>query len=154
MTFKEKVLWASLATTIGVWGWYFAGFVAALAAPHFDPGAATGRFLGAVFLLVVIQVVAITAISIWTPKEAGAPADDRDREFARRAYVPAFVTLSALVATLTVVAPMTIMTAPAWLGDRPAITVAIVISNALLLSLVLAELVRSGTQILLYRRGG
>jgi hypothetical protein len=52
-----------------------------------------------------------------------------------------------------VVAPMTIATAPAWLAGRSAGLVPIVISNALLLSLVIAELVRSATQLFLYRKG-
>jgi hypothetical protein len=153
MAFREKMLWASAATTVVIWGWYFLGFVSALEAPVFNVGAEVGKFLFAVVALVVVQVVAAIALAISSPAEAQAPADDRDREFALVAYRAAFVTLSVLIATLTVVAPLTMATAPAWLGGRPMALVPIVISNALLLSLVIAELVRSATQLVLYRRG-
>ena len=153
MAFREKMLWASAATTVVIWGWYFLGFVAALQAPVFDVGAEVGKFLFSVVALVVVQVVAAIVLAISSPRDAQAPADDRDREFALVAYRAAFVTLSTLIATLTVVAPLTMATAPAWLGGRPMDLVPIVISNALLLSLVIAELVRSATQIFLSRRG-
>jgi len=153
MGFREKMLWASAATTVVIWGWYFWGFVSALEAPVFNVGAETGKFVSAIVALTVVQIVAAIVLAISSPSEAQAPADDRDREFALVAYRAAFVTLSLLIATLTVVAPLTMMTAPAWLGGKPMIVVPIVISNALLLSLVIAELVRSATQLFLYRKG-
>ena len=153
MAFREKMLWASAATTVVIWGWYFWGFVSALEAPVFHGGAEVGKFLFAVVALVVVQVVAAIVLALSSPGDAQAPADDRDREFALVAYRAAFITLSVLIATLTVVAPMTIATAPAWLGGRSAGLVPIVISNALLLSLVIAELVRSATVLFLYRKG-
>jgi len=153
MAFREKMLWASAATTVVIWGWYFWGFVSALEAPVFNVGAETGKFVSAIVALTVVQIVAAIVLAISSPSEAQAPADDRDREFALVAYRAAFVTLSLLIATLTVVAPLTMMTAPAWLGGKPMIVVPIVISNALLLSLVIAELVRSATVLFLYRRG-
>jgi hypothetical protein len=153
MTFREKMLWGSVAATVAIWGWYFWGFVRALRGPAFNVGAEVGSFIFAVVALTIVQIVVAIVLAIFSPAEAGAPADDRDREFALLAYRPAFITLSALVATLTVVAPMTMMTAPAWLGGKPASLVPIVISNALLLSLVIAELVRAATLLFLYRRG-
>jgi len=153
MAFREKMLWASAATTVVIWGWYFLGFVSALEGPAFNVGAELGKFLFAVVALVVVQVVAAIALAISSPAEAQARADDRDREFALVAYRAAFITLSVLIATLTVAAPMTMVTAPAWLGGRSTVLVPIVISNVLLLSLVIAELVRSATQLFLYRKG-
>ena len=153
MGFREKMLWASAATTVVIWGWYFLGFVSALEGPVFNVGAEIGKFLFAVVALTVVQVVAAIVLALSSPADAQAPADDRDREFALVAYRAAFVTLSVLIATLTVVAPMTMLTAPAWLGGKPMVLVPIVISNALLLSLVIAELVRSATQLFLYRKG-
>ncbi len=153
MAFREKMLWASAATTIVIWGWYFQGFVSALAAPVFNVGAEVGKFLFAVVALTVLQVVVAIGLAISSPADAQAPADDRDRAFALLAYRAAFVTLSVLIATLTVAAPLTMATAPAWLSGRPMSLLPIMISNALLLSLVIAELVRSATQLFLYRRG-
>ena len=153
MAFREKMLWASAAMTIVIWGWYFLGFVSALEGPSFNVGVEVGKFVSAMVALTVVQIVVAIGLAISSPAEAQAPADDRDREFALVAYRAAFVTLSVLIATLTVVAPLTMATAPAWLGGKPMSVVPIVISNALLLSLVIAELVRSATQIFLSRRG-
>lgn len=153
MAFQEKMVWGSLTATIAIWGWYFRGFLSALQGSTFSVGAEVGNFIGAVIALTVVQVAVAIILAISSPTEASAPADDRDREFALLAYRPAFITLSALIATLTVVAPMTMATAPAWLGGKPASVVPIVISNALLAALVIAELVRSGTLVFLYRRG-
>lgn len=153
MAFREKMLWWSVATTVAIWGWYFWGFVRALEGPRFNVGAELGSFILAVIALTVVQIVVAIVLAISSPADASAPADDRDREFALLAYRPAFITLSVLVATLTVVAPLTMTTAPAWLGGEPDSLVPIMISNALLLSLVIAELVRAATLLFLYRRG-
>lgn len=153
MAFRERMMWGSVMATVVIWGWYFRGFVRAIEGPSFNVGTELGNFILAVIALTVVQIVVAIILSIMSPKEADAPADDRDREFALLAYRPAFITLSALVATLTVVAPLTIATAPAWLAGKPDTLVPIVISNVLLLALVLAELVRAGTLLFLYRRG-
>lgn len=153
MAFREKMVWGSTATTIVIWGWYFLGFVSALEAPVFNVSVEVGKFVSAVVALTVVQIVVAIGLAISSPAEAQAPEDDRDREFALVAYRAAFVTLSVLIATLTVVAPLTMATAPAWLGGKPMSLVPIVISNALLLSLVIAELVRSATILFLYRKG-
>ena len=42
MAFREKMLWLSLAVTLGIWGWYFMRFVAMWKSGNFDQGAATG----------------------------------------------------------------------------------------------------------------
>lgn len=153
MAFREKMMWGSVAATILIWGWYFLGFMRALEGPSFDVGIELGHFIFAVFALTVVQVVVAIVLAILSPWDASAPTDDRDREFALRAARPAYAVLSILVASLTVIAPLTISSAPAWLDGKPATLVPIVISNALLLALVLAELARAGTLLLLYRRG-
>lgn len=153
MAFREKMLWGSVATTVAIWGWYFWGFAKALRGTTFNVGAEVGAFVLAVIALTIVQIVVAILLALSASKEASAPADDRDRSFALLGYRPAFIILSVLVATLTVVAPLTMATAPAWLGGKPAGVVPIVISNALLLSLVIAELVRAATTLFLYRRG-
>src|SRR4051812_10012856 len=103
MAFREKMVWGSLAATLVIWGWYFLGFVEALNEARFQAGREVGNFLFAVVALIVVQIVVAVLLAVASPREARLPADDRERGFDLLAYRPAFITLSALVATLTVV---------------------------------------------------
>jgi hypothetical protein len=154
MAFREKILWSSLAITLGIWGWYFAGFVGALKAGRFDQGAATGAFIQAVVLLVAIQVVAAIVIAIATGRDAGAPADAREKAFALEAYRPAYIVLSACVVTLMGAGSVLLRIANEWHPAPPPGMAPVLLANALLASLVLAQLVHSGWQIARFRMGG
>lgn len=154
MAFREKMLWASLATTLAIWGWYFAGFVADLGAGRFDQGAATGSFVGTVVLLVVVQIAVAIAAAVFAGRDAQAPADDRERAFALAAYRPAYFVLSAAVVTLMLAGPVLLRIANEWTPAPPPGMAPVLLGNALLLALVLAELVHSGWQIIRFRMGG
>lgn len=154
MAFREKTLWVSLAATLFVWGWYFADFARALASGHVDVAAATGGFVRAVILLVAIQVVTTIVLAILSPREANAPTDAREREFAAAAARPAYALLSFLLVLMMLATPVLVPTGAAWLGGNPATVGAMLVANAILLALVLAECVNAGGQIVRYRRGG
>lgn len=154
MAFREKILWASGTLTLGIWGWYFSTFVAALKAGQFDQGAAVGSFVGTVILLVVVQIVASVVIAIFTGRAAVEPADDREKAFALAAYRPAYFTLAAMVVMLMLAGPILLRIALEWSPAPPNDLAPIVLGNALLLSLVLAELVHSGAQLIRFRLGG
>ena len=154
MAFREKITWSSLLTTLVIWGWYFTGFVAALRAGHFDQGAAVGSFIQAVALIVIVQIVTSIVIAITSGRDAAAPADDREKAIALSAYRPAYFTLSACVVTLMVAGPILLRIANEWSPTPPADLAPVLLGNALLASLVLAELVHGGWQVIRYRMGG
>lgn len=154
MAFREKITWSSLLTTLVIWGWYFTGFVTALRAGHFDQGAAVGSFIQAVVLIVIVQIVTSIVIAITSGREASAPADDREKAIALSAYRPAYFTLSACVVTLMVAGPILLRIANEWSPTPPADLAPVLLGNALLASLVLAELVHGGWQVIRYRMGG
>jgi len=154
MAFREKILWASGMLTLGIWGWYFTGFVAALKSGHFDQGAAVGGFIQAIVVLVAINIVAAIVIAIMSGRDASAPADDREKAFARDAYRPAYFTLSAMVVTLMIAGPVLLRIALEWSPAPPNDLAPVILGNALLASLVLAELVHTGAQLVRFRLGG
>ena len=154
MAFREKILWSSAALTLLIWGWYFMGFVAALRSGHFDQGAAVGSLIGTVVLLVIVQIAAAIVVAILSGRDASAPADDREKAFALAAYRPAYFVLSAMVVTMMLAGPVLLRIALEWTPAPPNDLAPIVLGNALLLSLVLAELVHSGAQLFRFRRGG
>jgi hypothetical protein len=139
MTFREKMLWGSLAATIAIWGWYFWGFVSALKGPTFDAGAEVGSFIFAIVALIVVQIVVAVVLAISSPAEASAPADERDRAIARRSATKAYYLLMAGMIMVGIVMPFSYR---GWS-----------ITNAALLALVIADMVRYGAIIVDYRRG-
>ncbi|MCW4460655.1 hypothetical protein OK349_02975 [Sphingomonas sp. BT-65] len=152
MAYREKVQWVSLATSLVVWGLYFAQLAASLTAGRPAPADTLGGFIGAVILLVVIQVAAIIAIAIHRPSEAELPADPREREIEQSAGKGAYAVLSLAVVAIMLATPVLTMAAPAALGQPTGVVAAMLVGNALLAALVLASIVHSIWQIILYRR--
>ncbi len=148
------MLWASLAVTLGIWGWYFIRFVGAMRAGIFDQGAATGDFAMSVTLIVIVQIVAATVIAIATGREANAPADDRERSFALAAYRPAYLVMTMGVVMLMLSGPVLLRIANEWQPAPPPGLAPILLGNGLLAVLVLAEIVHSGAQLVRFRMGG
>lgn len=152
MAYREKVQWASLATGLIVWSIYFARFAASLASGRPVPGDVLGGFIGAVILLVILQVAAIIAIAIHRPSEAELPADPREREIEGRAGVAGYVVLCLAVCTVMLATPLLTVAGPAALGQPGGAAAAMLVGNALLAALVLASIVHSIWQLVLYRR--
>lgn len=154
MAFREKMLWASMIATLGIWGLYFLRFVQEIRAGHFDQSAATGDFIQTVGLIVAVHVIAAIVLAVISGKEANAPADDREKAFALAAYRPAYFTLSAAVVTLMITAPVLLRIASEWRPAPPPDLAPVLLGNALLAALVLAEIVHDAWQLARYRMGG
>jgi len=153
MSFREKMLWASLVATLGIWGWYFARFVGAFNARIFDQGAATGAFIQTVMLVVIVHIVAAIILAVITGREAGAPADDREKSFALAAYRPAYLTMCMGVVMLMLSGPVLLRIANEWQPAPPAGLAPILLGNGLLFVLVLGEVVHSIAQLIRFRMG-
>ena len=80
MSFREKSAWVMAAVMAFAGLYYFKlGREVGWDAPPF------GVFVPFVGLVIVASVVAQTTLAIWTPKEASAPADERERPLLDRA---------------------------------------------------------------------
>jgi hypothetical protein len=137
MSFREKSAWISLVSMSGIYGLYFWSVIRAGHA-----GAQAGGFgglLGTIIALVVVQVVLTVAVAIFTPNEAQAPRDERDKLIELRAMRVAYAGLATSVALACFFGAF-----------NPPI---IFNTNSLLFILVTAELLRSACQIIQYRRG-
>lgn len=153
MAFREKMLWGSLAVTLGIWGWYFMRFAAMWRTGNFDQGAATGDFATSVFLIVVVQIVVAIIVAIFTGRSTDSLADDREKSFALSAYQPAYLVLVMGVVMLMLSGPVLLRIANEWQPAPPPGLVPILLGNALLFVLVLAEVVHSAYQIVRFRMG-
>lgn len=137
MAFREKIAWVAFVSTVLIWG---AFFIILAIAPHDTRGLA---MLGPFIVATVAQAaVMIAAASIWAisaPKEANAPADERDRAIGLRATRMAYLTLILGVIAVIV-----------WLhvGLHGPDTI-----YALAGAFILAEAVRFGATAIGYRKG-
>ena len=136
MSFREKSAWISLLSMAGIYGFYFWSVLAPGAK---GAGSRVSGLLGTVIALVVVQVVLTIAVAIFAPKDAQAPRDERDRLIDLRAARFAYAVLAGSVACAVFFG-----------GFNPPI---IFNTNTLLFVLVMAEVLRSGSQIVQYRRG-
>jgi hypothetical protein len=135
MPFREKSAWISLLSIAGIYGIYFWSVI------HAGPraGIHSGTLLGTIIALVVVQVALTIGAAMAAPKEAQAPRDEREKLIELKATRLAYSGLATSVALACFFGAF----------DPPIVFN----TNALLFILVTAELLRSGCQIIQYRRG-
>lgn len=153
MAFREKTLWASLASTLAIWGWYFAGFAGAVQANRYDLAAETGNFILAIVLIVIVQIAMAIALALTSGRDADAPADDREKTIALLGYRSAYITLMLIVVMLMITGPILLHIAYDWSPAPPPAMAPVFMGNALLAALVIAEIANAVTQIVRFRKG-
>ena len=136
MSFREKSAWISIISMLGIYALYFWSVIRSGSA---SGGIRFGGLLGTVIALVVVQIVLTIAVAIFAPKEAKARPDERYKLIELRATRFAYAALAGSIACACFFG-----------GFQPPI---IFNTNALLFVLVIAEILRSGSQIVQYRRG-
>ena len=136
MSFREKSAWISVLSMSGIYGFYFWSVIHA--GPHAG-GFHVGGLLETIIALVVLQVVLTVAVAIFSPREAKAPRDEREKLIELRAMRVAYAGLATSVALACFFGAF-----------NPPI---VFNTNALLFILVTAEIIRSACQIVQYRRG-
>lgn len=136
MSFHEKSAWISLLSMSGIYGFYFWSVIHA--GPHAG-GVHFGGLLGTIIAFVIVQIVLTSAVAVFSPKEANAPPDERDKLIELRAMRVAYAGLSTGIALACFFGAFT-----------PPI---VFNTNSLFFILVTAEILRSAGQIIQYRRG-
>ena len=154
MSFREKSAWIGLVTTLLVWGVYFTKVAGEIAGGAPDGGEILGLFVSAVVLSICIEVTLAIALAAFTRKEDRTPADERERLFAARATNAAYHVLLIGVVTVALNSPFVAMADLGLFPGDPAADTALIAANGILAAVVLAELVRTGGQILFHRLGG
>lgn len=135
LSYREKSTWGWLAAMVLVFGYYFATVFGAARGPVH--GGALARLVGAVIVLIVIEVGAQIVIAIEAKVE---PRDERDVLIASKAYRNAYFALA--------VGAFLLMTCVILFDLTPFVTV-----NLIMLFMVLSEVFKSATQLFYYRRG-
>lgn len=139
MAFREKIAWLTLGTMLVAYGVYFG-----VVGPRVDFGARhlmdiIWTFGPVAAAHAVAMIVGSVLIAVMATKEAGAPADERDRAITRRGTMVGYYVLIVGMILVGVVMPFT---EPAWK-----------IVNTALLTIVIAEAVCQIVVLVSYRRG-
>ena len=148
MSVQEISVIASLASTVIIYAIFFT--CTASGAVH---GAdQIGLFIG----LVTAQIVALVSIQIALAISRGTQkADERDAVIETRSFRNAYIVLTSSVSIVTIGYLL-------WggiAGEPEAVAAGVappsvaLVGNAILLCFVLAEIAKSGTQLVLYRKG-
>ena len=138
MTFREKTRWSALIADLLIWTWYFSRVAGALPQGPADEMDFLWLAAGATIATVAIHVAAIVVFALHRPREAGAGADERDREIERNA--------GSIAHTLLAIGLVNVIVG-SYFGWSKFETV-----NAVLAVFVLAEMARYGLEIFAYRR--
>ena len=137
MSFREKSAWISLISMLLVSLIYFSGVARTL-----TPRPSASQFhalLLCVVLLVAIEIVAHFVVAMRAPKDAQAPKDEREHLIALKAvYISAHIFAVGSLLTISSI----------HIGAN-----AIFLANGILLSFVIAQIVKYGARINYYRRG-
>jgi hypothetical protein len=136
MSFREKSAWISLLSMSVIYAFYF---WSVMHAGTKAGGFRFGGLLETIIALVFVQVVLTVAVAIFSPKDAKAPRDERDKLIELRAMRIAYAGLATGIAFACFFGAF----------DPPILFG----TNALLFILVTAEIMRSACQIVQYRRG-
>ncbi|MDZ3830249.1 MAG: hypothetical protein U0S50_00360 [Sphingopyxis sp.] len=138
MSFREKIHWVALVTMILAFGWYFLAYPWRMANSPAGIWASAGMLIPATIAIIVVMTIASAWMAVRAPGEANLKEDERDRQIHVRgthyAYYPLVIGVWANIFALL------------W-GVYPAVQL-----NLMLVTVVLAELARIGTQLYLYRR--
>lgn len=151
MSYREKSAWISLVTTLVIWGGFFVALFRGLLAGQTGLMSFAGLFVGCIILIVVVQVVLAILIALQSPSEAEAGPDERERRIDDEAGRRAYWVLSSLALTLVLCLPLALLLWPDLLlgpGPRGLMLAA----SGVFLAITLAEVVRSASQVLGFRR--
>ncbi len=138
LSFREQSAWISLLAYVALYGYYFVMLFSAIATGRGATFSYGPLLVRVMFLLVVIEVLLQVAISLRSPKEATAPADERERAIALKATGVAFHVV--MIGAATICAAIAL--------GAPAIYT----TNGLFLAIVLAEVARNTSQVVYFRR--
>lgn len=159
MSFREKHLWISIVTTLGVWGYYFWSLASWISDGALTrPGLVTqagGLFMICLVVLVVIEVGLTFVAQVTTSKIDKTTRDEREITASLRASHVSLMVLIALVFSLAIavyfaglIGGNLVEGRTAWVTD---INAMVLLANVLVACVVVSETIRFGLTLALLR---
>ena len=139
MSFREKTHWAAFLALAVAFGWYFTAYPWAMVSTDAGVAAVAGMLVPVTIIIVAVMAATATFFAIRAPKDANLKEDERERSIHVRgthlAYYP--LVLGAWINMIAI-----------FYRFSPGVYL-----NLLMATVVVAELVRVGSQLYFYRRG-
>ncbi len=139
MSFREKIHWASFLALLVAFGWYFLTYPWDIIKTPAGVGAVAGMLVPVTIIIIAVMALTTAYFAIRTPKEVNIKEDERERTIHIRGTHLAYYPL-----VLGVWANMIAMFYRLSVGEH---------LNLLIATVVVAELMRVGSQLYFYRRG-
>lgn len=152
MSFREKQAWVAVLVTLLVWGYYFGIFWAEVAAREIAGDALRTRFLICMGISLVLMIGLNIANGVMTRKNIDAPPDELERQIEADADRFGFHLLELLVPVGLIGGLLAIDQIKSSFPEDPAVAVAIIFANGVLMAFVVTEVVREAVQIFAFRR--
>tara|TARA_R110002051_G_scaffold94683_1_gene164613 strand:- start:286 stop:750 length:465 start_codon:yes stop_codon:yes gene_type:complete len=154
MSFKEKLSWSALVTTIGVWGFYFIRLAQMAGDGTLTADGSRWMLFVCVIVLVISHAIGAIVAARSGPSAEMSVHDEREQAIALKASNAAILVLSALLGGLSAFAYVYSIKQPDLLGSEPLSTAALIAVNGVVLTLAVAEAVRHLVSVVLSRRVG
>lgn len=160
MTFREKHLWISIISTLGVWGFYYLRLFEAVAAGGLDSDdfaeVMGGLFIGCLVITVLIEIALTVIATITTSKAEREARDERETLAALKASHVSLMFLIAAVICESGAAYFAGLIEPSF-GADPGFAMTsgnamILMANILLGTVIVSEMIRHGLTLALLRR--
>ena len=148
LSLQEKTAWASLITTLTVFGPYFLYVFSWLPGRDVPPAGVFSLLAGAVVIHVLLIVVTMIVVAVSSRKE---PTDERDALIAAKALRNGYSVLS--IALMITACSLLIMAMDAGDHERAWLFAPAFVSQVFLAVFVGGEVTRFATQVVCYRRG-
>lgn len=158
LSYREKTLWLNLLTTLVLLGYYFL----TIATTRLSGEEAIWLYLKVVFWIVIIEVIVLSVLAaIQKPEKP----DERDKSIQARAYKYGYIVLIVgLAITLWQISVNALAERVEALPEKGAQVAELVSAfsatatpyitiNIILVTLAIAEIAKSATQLIFYRRG-
>jgi hypothetical protein len=148
MSFREKIAWVCLLSTIAVWSPYFAHILARSRQGELGAGAVITGFVAAVVLQSLLCIAASLAIALRSRRE---PRDERDSAVEAKALKVAYYVL--IVSGFMAVGFAFCSAITRGADPSAGMSAAMLMSQLVLFCFVVAEATRFLAQVVCYRRG-
>lgn len=151
MSVREKTSWIAVLTTLAIWSYYFNAFWSDALSGRIDGEGLRNLFITCLVISVVIMLGLTIAVAFAARRPMDAPPDEMERQIEARADGIGFRLLELLVPIVLVTGLLNIDAIRIAFPDDPAGSTAILFANGFLMTMVVVELVREGTKIILFR---
>ncbi|HEV7344973.1 MAG TPA: hypothetical protein VGN60_04990 [Devosia sp.] len=151
MSMREKTSWVAVLTTLVIWTYYFGVFWRGALQGQIDGEAIRNLFIICLATSVAIMLGVTIAIAVASRRSMDAPPDELERQIEARADSVGFKLLELLVPIVLIGGLLNIDAVRTAFPADPAGSTAIIAANGFLMVIVVVELVREGTKIVLFR---